>query len=75
MDSIRATDLGEQFEGFELHRTPVKGGVAFWVVEEVDNTRTVYNEYTMRIIFEDGETVDLDHVGESEFQLWTTHLQ
>jgi hypothetical protein len=71
----KATDLGEQFEGFELHSNRIKGGTAYWVVEQVDNTRTTYNEYTIRIIFDDGETVDIDHADEQEFQLWTTHLK
>lgn len=77
MTITKATELfGEYAEGFELHSHKIKNGIAYWITDTIDNTRRIYQEHTLTIIFDDGErgdTVTLE--GDKELELWTKHLE
>lgn len=77
MTLTKATELfGETVEGLELKSTPVAGGTAYWVTQTVDNTRRVYEEHTLTIIWDDGERMEpVTLEGDQELELWTKHLQ
>jgi hypothetical protein len=76
-EEVKATDLfGETFEGLDLHSHRIKDGTAYYTVQMIDNTRRVYPQYTLTIIWDDGErgdTVVLD--SDEELKLWTVGLE
>jgi hypothetical protein len=71
-----ATELfGETVEGLELHNYPIKGGTAYWITQDIDNTRRKDQEHTLTIVWDDGEPFEpVTLEGEAELKLWTEHL-
>lgn len=70
-----ATDLfGETAEGLELHTYPIKNGIAYYVQWDDNNPRATFPRTALKVIFNDGEVIELDIESQQELELWTTHL-
>ena len=66
--------FGEEYEGLEVKTFTVKDGKGFYIGYTVDNTRTVYTHYLIRIEYNDGEVETTTADSQQELELWTKHL-
>lgn len=66
--------FGEEFEGLEVHRYPVKNGTVYYVQWDDSNPRATFPRTELKVIFNDGEETQVSIESEQELKLWTEHL-
>ena len=75
MSTLNSSELfGEEYGDLEVTTFTVKEGVGFYVGYTVDNTRTVYTHYLIRIEYSDGTVETTTADSDQELKLWTEHL-
>lgn len=67
--------FGEEFEGYDVTTFTVKDGQGYYISYPVDNTRTAYTQYRIRVDYSDGDTVFETVDSRQELELWTVHLK
>lgn len=70
-----ASIFGESFEGVHMDTYAIKDGTVYYTTETVTNTRETYTQHEIKVVFSDGETVDIHNGSPEELTLWTTHLR